>query len=60
VNYWGYGTCQTWTFDPAGAFKAQLKDSDQLYDFNRCGFSWHKHPGNNCWLTATGTLTVSS
>jgi len=63
VNYWSYGTCQTWTFDPAGAFKAQLKDSDQVYDFNRCGFSWgrgHGGNGNNCWLKATGTLAVDS
>ena len=55
-----YGTCQTWTFDPAGAFKAQLKDSDEIYDFNRCGFTWHGHQGNNCYLNATATLTVDS
>jgi len=59
-----YATCQTWTFDPAGAFTASLKDSDQVYDINRCGLSvlgrGHQGNGNNCWLKSTGVLSVSS
>ena len=59
-----YATCQTWTFDSAGAFTASLKDSDQVYDINRCGLNFlgrgHQGNGNNCWLKATGTLTVDS
>ncbi len=59
-----YATCQAWTFDPAGAFTASLKDSDQVYDINRCGLSvfgrGHQGSGNNCWLKTTGILSVSS
>jgi hypothetical protein len=56
-----YATCQTWTFDQTGAFKTQLKDSDQIYDFNRCGFSFGRgHQGNNCFIKGTATLTVDS
>jgi hypothetical protein len=56
-----YATCQSWTFDPTGAFKTQLKDADQVYDFYRCGFTWGRgHQGNNCFIKGTATLTVDS
>jgi hypothetical protein len=55
-----YATCQTWTFDQTGAFKTQLKDSDQIYDFLRCGINWRGHQGNGCFLRTTSTLIVDS
>ena len=57
VNY----TCQSWTFDPTGAFKAALKGtySYPVFDPSKCDpFGHHLH--QQCYLTATATLTVDS
>jgi len=57
VNY----VCQSWTFDPTGAFKAALKGtySYPVFDPSKCDpFGHHLH--QQCYLTATATLTVDS
>lgn len=58
--YWG--SCQTWTFDPSGSFKAQLKGTATFYDLNRCPPNIFSRGGGdgNCKLTASATLNVDS
>lgn len=48
-------TCQSWTFDPAGAFQAQLKGSETFYVFY-CG----KGHTLTCKVDISATLYVDS
>jgi hypothetical protein len=53
-----FATCQSWTFAPASAFKAQLKASSTISVFWPC-FSRHCPPGQHK-LTASATLDIES
>jgi hypothetical protein len=55
------GACQTWTFDPAGPFKAQLKGTASSFDiFNPRCLGYKRGSPASCTLTATATLNVDS
>jgi len=51
-------TCpHTWSFDPAGPFKAQLKGSVKTWE---CYPSFGSRKGHCGWVTQTATLSVAS
>ena len=56
-----YRTCQSWSFDPTGAFKAQLKGDISSWNWVRCGQfdPFQSHPAS-CFNKATATLHVES
>jgi len=47
----------TWSFDPAGPFKAQLKGSSKFY---RCDPPMGSRRGHCYWVNSTATLNVAS
>ena len=55
-----FATCQSWTFTPASAFKAQLKASSTYYYFYPCALGGRSCPPGQHKLTASATLDIES
>ena len=58
VNY----SCDSWSFDPATAFKTHLTESHKIFDFSNpnCVFDPFGHSPGGCFTKVTATLTVDS